>query len=77
VNRQTRSARQAYETANRKIDQAGSLEKPRSSGEKRMPARRPQVFADMSPAASVGLTAAWSGAVAGLLLIMILLRLFS
>jgi hypothetical protein len=38
--------------------------------------RRREVFADMSPAACFGLVAAWSGAVSGLLLIMILIRVF-
>ena len=39
--------------------------------------RRPQVFAGMSAEASLALAAAWSGAVGGLLLIMILVRLLS
>jgi hypothetical protein len=39
--------------------------------------RRGQVFAHMSPAASLGLAAAWSGAVSGLFFVMILVRLFS
>jgi hypothetical protein len=38
---------------------------------------RGQVFALMSPAASLGLAAAWTGSVSGLLFIMILVRLFS
>jgi hypothetical protein len=42
-----------------------------------MLARRPQAFANMSLAASVGLIAAWSGAVGAMLLIMILLRQFN
>jgi hypothetical protein len=44
---------------------------------KRMLIRKPRVFADMSAEASLALAAAWSGAVGGLLLIMILVRLFS
>ena len=39
--------------------------------------RRDQVFADMSSAACLGVAAAWSGAVGGLLLVMLLVRLFS
>ena len=39
--------------------------------------RRRQGFADMSTAASLALAAAWSGAVSGVFLIMILVRLFS
>jgi hypothetical protein len=39
--------------------------------------RRPQVFAGMSAEASLGLALAWSGVVGGLLLVMILVRLFS
>jgi hypothetical protein len=38
--------------------------------------RRDQVFADMSSEARLGVAAAWSGAV-GLLLVMLLGRLFS
>ena len=62
--------------ANRRIDQAGSIE---SHGlrEKRMLVRRPQVFANLPPETSVRLTAVWCGAVGGMLLIMILIRLFS
>ena len=39
--------------------------------------RRDQVFADMSSEACLGVAAAWSGAVGGLLLVMLLGRLFS
>ena len=39
--------------------------------------RRRQVFADMSSAASLALAAAWSGVVSGLVLVMILVRLFN
>jgi ElaB/YqjD/DUF883 family membrane-anchored ribosome-binding protein len=39
--------------------------------------RRQQEFVDMSPAASLGLAAAWSGVVSGLLFVMIFVRLFS
>jgi hypothetical protein len=39
--------------------------------------RKRQPFADMSAEACLGVTAAWSGAVGGLLLIMLLVRLFS
>jgi hypothetical protein len=39
--------------------------------------RRRQVFSHMSPAASLGLAAAWSGSVSSLLFIMILVRLLS
>jgi hypothetical protein len=39
--------------------------------------RKRQLFADMSAEACLGVTAAWSGAVGGLLLIMLLVRLFS
>jgi len=39
--------------------------------------RRGQVFSDMSPSASLGLAAAWSGLVISLLFIMILVRLLS
>jgi hypothetical protein len=42
-----------------------------------MPAGKRQVITEIPPAACMGLTAVWSGAVGGLLLIMILLRLFS
>ena len=39
--------------------------------------RKRQPFADMSAEAGFGVTVAWSGAVGGLLLIMLLVRLFS
>jgi hypothetical protein len=39
--------------------------------------RERQGFADISTAASIALAAAWSGAVSGPFLIMILVRLFS
>jgi len=38
---------------------------------------RPQALAGMSAEVLLGLVAAWSGAVGGLLLIMILVRVFS
>ncbi len=41
-----------------------------------MPVVKRQVPADMSVAASVALAAAWSGAVGGLLAVMILVRVF-
>ena len=42
-----------------------------------MSKRRQAEFVNMSAEASLGVAAAWSGAVSGLLLIMILVRLFS
>lgn len=39
--------------------------------------RKPQIFVGMSVEASVGLAAAWSGAVGAMLLAVILARLFS
>jgi hypothetical protein len=55
----------------------GSSGKQRCPRRKRMLIRRPQVFAGMSAEASLVLAAAWSGAVSGVLLIMILVRLCS
>jgi hypothetical protein len=52
-------------------------EKRRRPRRKQMLIRRPQVFAGMSAEASLGLALAWSGVVGGLLLVMILVRLFS
>jgi hypothetical protein len=39
--------------------------------------RRQQAFAVMSPEVSLSVATAWSGAVGGLLVMMILVRLFS
>ena len=39
--------------------------------------RRRQVFVDMSPEASLGVTAVWTGAVGALLLIMLFVRLIN
>lgn len=63
--------------ANPKIVQASSVEKRGFQRRQQVLVRRRQVFANMSPAACARLTAAWSGAVGGMLLIMILARLFS
>jgi hypothetical protein len=62
--------------ANRRIVQAGPIESRAFQGGS-LPAGKRQVFAEIPPAACIGLTAVWSGAVGGMLLIMILLRLFS
>ena len=54
-----------------------SKRKHRESWRQQMLMRRDQVFADMSSEACLGVAAAWSGAVGGLLLVMLLVRLFS
>ena len=54
-----------------------SKRKHRESWRQQMLMRRDQVFADMSSEACLGVAAAWSGAVGGLLLVMLLGRLFS
>lgn len=46
-------------------------------GRQQMRARRPPPFADMSAAVTLRLATAWSGAVAVLLFILVLARLFS
>ena len=50
-----------------------------SAGLRRQPMliRRPQALADLSPEASLRLAAAWSGAVGGLFVVVIVVRLFS
>jgi len=48
-----------------------------SLGREQMLIRRRPVFVDMSSAASLALAAAWSGVVSGLVLVMILVRLFN
>jgi hypothetical protein len=66
---------------NRKSVQATTLkQKQRLSGDNKVLIRRPQIFGDfgnMSAETSLGLATAWAAAVGGLLLIMILTRMFS
>jgi hypothetical protein len=61
-------------------DRPGDDAEANLSGDNKVLIRRPQIigdFGNMSAETSLGLAAAWAAAVGGLLLIMILLRMFS